>query len=342
MSEMTHMRCKWKTGSVCIDGRFFDIQDYHIFAPKDYLVKMMVTGNYSPWPEKPVPLPQAKHLLLIRGAGLGDVLMTAPIRRFLKSTYGMKIDFVTSGEFTDMVRGDKSIDKLCTNENFTMDDIDCVVNLNMVEFCNTFSTLHKIDLFASTMGLPRIEDKRIEYHIEQEEIEWAKKQFGFTSEKKTVGLIIQSTCRVKNMSWEQNQRLVQKLTTLGLTPVIFEKQGDIFSKLGFDSSKCINVCGYNVRQAAAALYNCDLVFTPDTGFMHVGTALGRRVLLYTGSIASELVVTPGNCRVINPAQKLHCHPCNRFDCLTGDIKCLNYNLDELAGIIVEEMEAVKK
>ena len=79
---------------------------------------------------------------------------------------------------------------------------------------------------------------------------------------------------------------------------------------------------------------CNLIFTPDTGFMHLGIALGKRVLAYFGSMGSDVVLTPGNVSTIRK-KKLECQPCNRFDCPKRTTECLRFNPDWMANKIVQ-------
>ena len=150
-----------------------------------------------------------------------------------------------------------------------------------------------------------------------------------------ISIVLRTTCESKHMSLE---RLAGVLQHLGkkFSFVLFDKSREYGGRLSnmLDGAKVYNCCGkYNVRQCAAIMKVCDRVFTPDTGFLHLATSLGCKIVAYFGSIGHKLVITPGNVNVVH--SDIGCYPCNMFGCPAGHNKCTKYDQKALASKILK-------
>jgi len=328
------LRTKWSTGITYINGKEVIVSAGKIELPDKEAMKLMAHGEYYPNIKKNKPIPECKHLLMIRGDGLGDILMLHPVRKELKRLYKMKIDFLTKEQFISMCEGDPTIDRLVTYKNFSVKEIDGCINMNMCEFVFDFPTTHKIDLLARYIGLGPITDKRLFYKIKDNEIEWARDKLKF-NETPHVGLILRSSCQPKHMGIDKYLEVSKRLLSEGIVPVVLDEDRGRYKP--FKILKGVKSgCGYSVRQGAAIMALCDVIFTPDTGFMHLANAMGKKVLAYFGSIGHKIVVCPGKITCILP--EMECYPCNSFKCLNGTLGCLKYDLKKITQLIMKEIK----
>lgn len=98
----------------------------------------------------------------------------------------------------------------------------------------------------------------------------------------------------------------------------------------------INTCGKcNLNQSASLLRNAELVYTHDTGMMHVAAALKKKVVSIWGNTVPEFGMYPYQTNfVVVENKNLHCRPCSKigFDkCPAGHFKCMkeiNLNISQ--------------
>ncbi len=329
------VRAPWSHGTTYIDGREVEFINYETEVPVKTAFKLIIGGQYSLSPHNFKPIAECKKFLLIRGSGLGDVMFCNPIRRAIKKINPkVHITFMTSGEFAGLVWRDKTIDRFVRIHQFekiAQTWFDHVSNLNETEHSHMgeFRNKHKIDLFANRLGLPPVKNKQLEYHVKEGEVEWATKEM--RSEKRVISIVLRSTCDSKNISIPVIMEVCAILLSEGFVPLIFDKDKKQFGRFKkFIPQGIRNACGkYNLRQCGALLNYCDAVLTPDTGFLHLATALGKKIVAYFGSIGPELSLTPGRIKVLE-RKHVECYPCNSFECHNNTKKCLRFSAKELA------------
>ena len=332
------LRSKYKSGTFIWQGREYQINDSRIDVSNKIAMKMILSGDYAPFCKFPELDDNCKKVMMIRGSGLGDIMFTHPLRKKIKSIYKNieRFDFLTSPEYHGLTYGDKTIDNVVTMNDLGKTNYDYIVNLNQLEFHSSFSEFHKIDLFAVRCRIPPVENKTLFYKIKPEEIEWAKTKI---TDKNALAVVIRSTCNTKHF---KIKRLVEILNNLKgrYTILLFDKSRMYGRKISesIKNSKVINCCGkFNVRECAALINECVGMFTPDTGFLHIGIALGKNVVAYFGSIGHELVLTPGKGEMTKIYNSLDCYPCNRFDCMKGSTACLRHDPKSVAKIILKKI-----
>ncbi|MFC5407896.1 glycosyltransferase family 9 protein [Larkinella bovis] len=89
-----------------------------------------------------------------------------------------------------------------------------------------------------------------------------------------------------------------------------------------------NACGkYNLNQSASLLQQSALVFSHDTGLMHIAAALKKKVYSIWGSTTPQLGMYPYKTQFIALENKpLRCRPCSKIGydrCPLGHFKCMN-------------------
>lgn len=107
------------------------------------------------------------------------------------------------------------------------------------------------------------------------------------------------------------------------------------------SDNVTNLCGKtSLAQSAAIIKGADMVVTPDTGMMHIATALGTPLVLLWGCTHPDYGFSPyqpkGSVISVVP-QRCRCHPCSKLGharCPRGHYNCMmHHNWDSLLEII---------
>ncbi len=89
-----------------------------------------------------------------------------------------------------------------------------------------------------------------------------------------------------------------------------------------------NGCGkFNLNQSASVLKNAMVVFSHDTGLMHIAAAFGKKVYSIWGNTIPEFGMYPYRTQfVIFENKKINCRPCSKIGhdrCPKGHFKCMN-------------------
>jgi ADP-heptose:LPS heptosyltransferase len=112
-------------------------------------------------------------------------------------------------------------------------------------------------------------------------------------------------------------------------PEDFEKGEELILKLrnSFWPGAVINFCGKcNLNQSASIVKNASIVYTHDTGMMHVAAALKKKVISIWGNTIPEFGMYPyaTDYEVIEN-KNLSCRPCSKIGfakCPKGHFKCM--------------------
>jgi ADP-heptose:LPS heptosyltransferase len=89
-----------------------------------------------------------------------------------------------------------------------------------------------------------------------------------------------------------------------------------------------NGCGrYSLNQSASLVKEADLVFTHDTGLMHIAAAFGKKIYSIWGNTVPAFGMYPYRTEhVVWERPNLYCRPCSKIGykkCPEGHFKCMN-------------------
>lgn len=329
------IRAPYDHGSVFINSREYYIQNGRCEVSYDVAAQLLCRGNYTVDIRNPMGLSDANRMLIVRGSGLGDVLLCVPIVRYIK-TYinkNVEIDWLCgSKEFASVLEGVPWINKVFGRQDMPHNASDLynyIFNIDNAEFMDQKSrTTHRIDLFAhraSELKDVVIEDKHLEYYIRDDEKQW----FATLGIKHPfITMTTQTTCFNRVFEDHQNQIICNKILNKGIGVVILDKN----RKEMYDS-RAINMQGQlTLRQSAAIMYHADIVLTPDTGIFHIASAMNKKILAYFGAINSQFRITSDKVTVLT--NKIPCYPCDNYTCHNGVPLCVRgLNLDVLANTV---------
>ena len=95
-----------------------------------------------------------------------------------------------------------------------------------------------------------------------------------------------------------------------------------------DGKQIVNACGtYNLNQSASIVQQCNYLYTHDTGLMHIGAALSKKIVAIWGNTTPELGMYPYKTEHMNwQVADLYCRPCSKIgykSCPKKHFRCMN-------------------
>ncbi|ABG57374.1 glycosyltransferase family 9 protein [Cytophaga hutchinsonii] len=95
-----------------------------------------------------------------------------------------------------------------------------------------------------------------------------------------------------------------------------------------DTKNILNACGtYNLNQSASIVHQCMYLYTHDTGLMHIGAALQKRIISIWGNTTPELGMYAYKTEHVNwQKEDLYCRPCSKIgynSCPKKHFRCMN-------------------
>lgn len=254
------------------------------------LMRSYVSGQANLYPQKRIKRlrelmdTKSPRVCVIRGEGLGDVLMTTPTIDALKSyfpepahiTYATNTRYL-EGALPKALQYNPSIDNIIDRDQVDEGDYDLTINLHCP--CVAYEKrenppINRIDLFAAHAGV-KPENKLPRYFVKQEELDEAKR---FLSSKrinendKTILVHIFTSTIRRNLD---DNKIKNTLMTLGRNGklIILSHKTDYPTNIIFSNIPNATVFSGDVRQIAAIMKYCDLVLCPDSSILHLAGAL---------------------------------------------------------------------
>ncbi|MEZ0486345.1 glycosyltransferase family 9 protein [Fibrella aquatica] len=194
---------------------------------------------------------------------------------------------------------------------------------------NTLPDVHIVERYLATVSsLGVIDDgKGLDYYIpykDQVEADWLPP----THQTGYVAYAIGGQHATKKLPVERMIELCRKIDY----PVVLlggkedQEAGDIIEKT-LGSAVIYNACGrYNLNQSASLLQGARIVFSHDTGLMHIAAALKKKVYSIWGNTVPAFGMYPYKTPyLVLENNKLNCRPCSKIGysaCPQGHFKCM--------------------
>jgi len=228
-------------------------------------------------------------ICIIRGEGIGDVIMALPTVAAVKETFKGKcrITFATNTTYLDgalvkILRGNPDIEKVIDRKDCKEDDYDLVIDLHCPAIhyekpgCRP---LNRIDIFANHAGV-QLKQSRPRVYITEEEIEHGADLLRHLSNKKKVMVQLFASSSRRSLS---TRVLKEALTELynrhGICSVILTHSSDPQIDVRWQDIPGVEVLAdKDVREIAGAMVHCDLVLCPDSSILHLAGALSVPVV----------------------------------------------------------------
>ena len=301
------------------------------------LMRPYVSGQANLYPQKRVKRlrelmdTKSPRICVIRGEGLGDVLMTTPTIDALKSYFpeSAHITYATNtryleGALPKVLWYNPSIDNIIDRDQIDEGDYDLTINLHcpcVVYEKRQNPPINRIDLFAAHAGV-KPENKTPRYFIQPEELDEAKK---FLSSKRIsqndkiiLVHIFTSTIR-RNLDDNKIKTTLMTLGKMGYKLMVLSHKTDYPTNVIFSNIPNTTIFSGDVRQIAALMKYCDLVLCPDSSILHLAGALSVPTISIFGHTDPRARINYyPNTIAIWPGQDYNCCPCWNEPCLMKD------------------------
>lgn len=308
-------------------------------------------------------------ILIIRFSSIGDIVLTTPVIRCLKQLTGAEIHFLVKPAFANVIRTNPYIDRCFTlNDSLSetiselkKENYDLIVDLHK----NLRSFRISLSLGIKTIRYDKLNFKKwLFVHFKKDLLPKNKhlvdryfdalQQIGVTNdgygldytiskedEDKALQmiqdqsyqiLVLGATYYTKRIPQEKCQEIITKYT--GITYLVGGNDVKELSEnlTSLYADKVVNTCGnISLGVSAALIKYSQLVFTGDTGMMHIAAALQKEMIVIWGNTVPQFGMYPyyghkNKAKHINKeVLGLSCRPCSKlgFDhCPKGHFKCM--------------------
>ena len=265
-------------------------------------------------------------VLIVRFSSIGDIVLTSPIVRALKKQKNAQIHFLTKSQYSSIVVNNLYIDKVITinkslneiKEDLIKENYDFVIDLHnnirshSLRFLNVptkrysksnfkkliymytgknflnnehvvdryFKATSFLDLNNDGKGLDFFIDKKdeVDFDIKQKFISWC---IGASKEQKKLA--------VNQISYVANKLNLPIVLLGGMEE--FNKANQIINQCS--QNKIYNYCGnITINQSAYLIKHSQFLLSNDTGLMHIGAALNKKIISFWGCTKPDLGFYP--------------------------------------------------
>jgi len=314
---------------------------------------------------------ELKKILIIRLSSMGDILLTTPlIRSIKKQNPAIQIDFVLKEEFIELVKDNPNLTNIHTYSKQSFEKqilintlisnnyeivIDLQNNIRSKELtkplhCQTFRfkkndvkkfllVNFKINRLKYSPQIPVRYAEAAVINLDDEGLELftydvADKRLDLN--EKYIGLCPGAKHFTKRWPKEYFIELGKQLETAGYKVVLFGglNEEELIGEIANQLSSPVDLCGDGILQAAANMKMCKVIYTNDSGAMHLACAAKVPVIAFFGSTVKEFGFYPYKSKSIELENKyLSCRPCThigRKSCPLIHFKCMKEINPELA------------
>jgi len=292
-------------------------------------------------------LKKESKILVIRFSSLGDILLTTPFLRVLKTKFpNSKIDYLIKTSFIDAIKLNPNLNSIFSwHNNNELKDLSIQLKATnydlVVDLQNNFRSrdfVKKLRTTTLTYQKPNIkkfllvhtklnflkERKSIPQRYAEVipnlklddkglELHIPKTISANLSNSKIIGFAPGAFHFTKRWPLEYYSALGKKLNDAGYLIAIFGGKSDIeiCSELQRRIPNSIDLSNNNLLfETAANMKECKVIVCNDSGLMHTGTAVGVPVVSIFGSTVQEFGFAPyGVDNLIIENHDLSCRPC---------------------------------
>ena len=305
--------------------------------------------------------------LVIRFSSIGDIILTTPIIRCLKIQKDVEVHYLTKKSFTSLLQQNPYITKIWSIQKSIREVIPALrkegfthiidlhknfrstwLNLSLRGKYLTFDKLNpekwlfvnfKLDLLPikhlvdryfealSVLGI-RNDGAGLDYFLPQnEEIDLASENTG----GRFICFVVGGGHATKKMTAGQISDICRQLPL----PVVLlgGKEDSVVGDYVLSKNNHVsNWCGKTTIHGSASLIRqCSLLITHDTGMMHIGAALKKKIISIWGNTVPKFGMFPYYPESQEPLNKiieihnLPCRPCSKIgysSCPKGHFNCI--------------------
>ena len=195
---------------------------------------------------------------------------------------------------------------------------------------NLMPDVHIVDRYMKTVEYLGIknDNKGLDYFIPEKDempLDWLPENFRNGYAVYAIGGQHETKKLPLNKMIELCQTIKLPLVLIGgKEDAVISYQLSVISK----TAPIFDTCGKcNLNQSASIIKNASIVYTHDTGMMHVAAALKKKVISIWGNTVPEFGMYPYQTEYeVIENNDLHCRPCSKIGykkCPLGHFKCMN-------------------
>jgi ADP-heptose:LPS heptosyltransferase len=312
------------------------------------------------------------RILIIRLSSLGDVLLTTPLLRIIKKKNPtIKIDFLIKNEFAEALQNNPNLDEIFIYKNQKNDKqillnsfsekkyelvIDLQNNLRSREITRNFHckvllfkknslkkfllVKFKINLlkftpqiparYAEASGLVGLDNDGLDFYTENIPSSQLKKDVRY------IGFCPGAKHFTKRWPKEYFIELGKRLEADSYKIVLFggPDEVELCNEIQNSLRNALNLCNTTLSQVGTDMKMCDVIYTNDSGLMHLASAVKVPVIAFFGSTVKEFGFYPyKTINIVLENKNLTCRPCThigRKSCPKIHFKCMLEIKPELA------------
>jgi heptosyltransferase-2 len=297
-------------------------------------------------------LSKIKKILIIRLSSLGDILLTTPFIRAIKSQFPhIKIDILIREEYADVIKLNPYIDQKLFFKKDDRSNSDLINQLRIMNYELVIDLQNNLrsKKIVSSLKINSVKfDKRsfdkfllvnfkinklreappipVRYSNTIQNLKLDEQGLDLFTDKSANAKLIGKNNLIgfcpgarhftKRWPTEYFVELGNKLVQTGYTIVLFGGKIDkeICAELVSKISGAINLSNNDeLLQTAADMKLCKAVVCNDSGLMHTASATGTKVIAIFGSTVKEFGFAPYNCNnLILENNSLTCRPCSHI------------------------------
>lgn len=269
------------------------------------------------------------HICVVRGEGIGDVLMTTPTIHALKTMFEkVTLTVATNTSYLDralvkVLKHNPDINHIL--ERGLLDDsaYDLIVNLH----CPAIAFEKKgslppcrIDLFARHAGV-HLDNPVPRYFIQKEEIERGEILLQRISGRDQLIMVQPFASAKQRCSNHSNvkEAVIRLHQNHGMRSVIITHDGDPMTNVLWNNLPgSLLLHNEDIRGIAGIMIHCDLVICPDSSILHLAAALGTPTVgLFGPTHGPSRIVHYKNAVSIWEGEDIPACPCWYDNCPTG-------------------------
>jgi ADP-heptose:LPS heptosyltransferase len=273
-------------------------------------------------------LTKSPKICVIRGEGIGDVIMALPSISALSKLFNnnLRLTFATNtryleGALPKVVQYNRDIDEIIDRNNIEELNFDAVLSLHCpaisyeVPMCKP---INRIDLFADHLGLLPLKETLPKLFLSPDEIsEGGLLLNSLTSrpvkENKEKKLLVQlfSSSKNRNIDWRQLRgALITLYNKHHIRSIIMSHPSDVHSDLVLSEIPgIVFIKDKDIRTIMGLMVHCDLVLCPDSSILHVAGSLQVPVVsIFGGTDPRARINYYPTASAIWPGGELNGHP----------------------------------
>jgi heptosyltransferase-2 len=191
------------------------------------------------------------------------------------------------------------------------------------------------------------DNQGLDVFVPEEIIERMKSRVNFSDKDFLIAIAPSAKHGTKAWLMDRFAQLGDKLIKEFKSKIILLGGGDDIDRCSkiarMMNSDVINLCGMTtLLEASAILKLCKLLVTNDSGLMHIGSAMGTKIVAIFGSTVKEFGFFPHGTRNIVVEKNLSCRPCShigRDRCPRGHFKCMtDIQVDDVFKACIKLLE----